>query len=80
MLPSRSRAGRAVERYDVTANTQEMLDHYRTRISVARQLAAGFSLSAFFFSITSEVILFGFFWGATIINKVLAVTFYLLGV
>ena len=37
-------------------------------------------LSAFFFSITSEVILFGFFWGATIINKVLAVTFYLLGV
>ena len=73
-------AGRAVEHYDVCANTEEIIHHYIMRVGVAQRALDAFSLNAFVFLFTSEVILFGFFWGATLINKVLAATFYLLGV
>ena len=81
LAPTRScMAGRAVEHYDVCANTEEIIHHYIMRVGAAQRALDAFSLNAFVFLLTSEVILFGFFWGATLINKVLAATFYLLGV
>ena len=47
---------------------------------VARRASASLSINAMLFSCTSEIILFGFFWGATLLNKMLEVTFYSLGV
>lgn len=72
--------GRALERYDVRANTQEMVEHYLMRVSAARCASGAFSMNSFLFSILSEIVQLGFFWGAMLINKVLSLTFYIIGV
>ena len=71
-------AGRAVERFDVGANTQEIIDHYLTCVGLSRRAPMHFSFNSFIFTLASEAILFGFFWGATLINKLLAVTMALM--
>ena len=76
------RAGRAVAvaRYDLRANSLEMVAHYQERAALATRLApGGVPLSAKLLAALSELVLLGFFLGATAINKTLALAFFLLG-
>ena len=75
-------AGRtvAIGRYDLVANSQAMLKHYRACATLAAEQAPrGVPLISLLLSALSEIVLVCFFLGATAINKPLAVTFYLLG-
>lgn len=70
----------AITRYDLRANTHAMLEHYHERAALAASVASrGVPLSARLLAALSEIVLLGFFLGATAINKTLALIFFVMG-